>query len=164
MVPPTGGIDFRRPAELPGRDDQRPGQEAPVGEVLDQRGEAAVEHRPQCVERRDRAEGGRAVNVPGESAAQVLEHVDGHEAHATLDQPARQQTTLAEPVSSISVSNPRRLLVDVECAARLGRRENPISLVEVGVEQLGSGARRLEAPEALVHDLAERVAPVYPHR
>src|SRR5439155_1946870 len=121
-------------------------EQSALVEVLDQRGEGVVEHRPQGIERREGREGGPSVDVPGEPSAEIVEHVDGHETNAAFDQSAREQTALAEPVHPITMPDAVRLRTDVESGAGLLGRENPVRLVEARIRQLHSGTLSLEAP------------------
>ena len=67
----------------------------------------------------DRAEWRGAVNVPGDLVEHRLEHVDRHEANAPLDEPAGEQTRLAELVAAVGISESVGLLLQLECLAGL---------------------------------------------
>ena len=52
----------------------------------------------------DGAERGRAVDVPGDLVEDRLEHIHGDETNAPLDEPTRQQATLAETRAPIAIA------------------------------------------------------------
>ena len=58
--------------------------------------------------------------VPGDLVEDGVEHVDCHEAHAVLDQPAGQQARLAEGVLAVTGAYLVLLGGEIECPATRG--------------------------------------------
>ena len=108
MVAAAGRIDLGRPAELAERQHHRRLEHPPPRQVFQQGRVGIVEIGPDLVlVALDRAERGRAVDVPGDLVEDGLEHVDGDEPDAPLDQPAGQQAALAEPGAAVAVADRR---------------------------------------------------------
>src|SRR5438034_728982 len=119
VVATAGGIDLGRAAELAGGDNQRRIEQPSLAEVLEERCESVVEHRPnQIAIATDRAEGRRAVYVPGDFVEDRLKHIDRNVADVALDQPTRQETSLPEAVHPVALPDLWGLLPELESLAR----------------------------------------------
>ncbi len=158
MVAAAGRVDLGRPPELAEGQDHRAAEQPPPLQVLEQGRVGVVEVGPDLVlVALDRAERRRAVDVPGDLVEDGLEHVDGDEPHAPLDQAAGQQAALPEAGPAVAVADRGGLRLQVERLAGRLARHQPIRLVEVGVEQAGVG-RGLEGADGAVDGRAERAA------
>ncbi len=109
VVAAAGRVDLRRAAELAQRHHHRVRQQAAVAAGLragrvyawSKFGATSFDISVMSVN------GLRAVDVPGDLVEDRLEHVDGDEAHAALDQPAGQQAALAEARAAVAVADRR---------------------------------------------------------
>ena len=114
------------------------GQQPALREVFDERAVALVIHRRDDVPHaRDAGERFRAVDVPGDFAEDGEEGVHGHEAHAALDEPPREQAALAEARQAVALADGERLLREVEGFAGLLAGHYAVGGGEVAVHQLG---------------------------
>ena len=120
MVAAAGRIDLGRAAELAEREHHGRSRASRAAQIFEQRGVGVIEVRPDLVlVALDRAERRRSVDVPGDLVEDGLEHVDGDEPHAPLDQPAGQQAALAEAGAAVAVAHGVRLGFEIERLARL---------------------------------------------
>ena len=114
MAASAAAVEFRRPAEFGGDDDQRLIQQPLLFQIRDQRRDGGVQLLDQLVLLEDAL----VVDIPAGAVeeVQVVRHFD--ESHAALDQSAAQQAALAE-LAAVSVSQVGRFAVQLEDAIEL---------------------------------------------
>ena len=128
VVAAAGCVDPRSAAELACGDHERGFQPAAAIEIVNQRRKGTIESREQDASVVvQRAEGARAVAVPGDPVENRLEHVDRDHADARLDS-RRQQAALPERRAAILISEVIRLLSDVEGIFGQGLRNASVKL------------------------------------
>ena len=135
-------VDLRCPAKLPHADQERLVEEAALLQIIHQRGEAEIKLGELLVEPLEDLR----VMVP----AAVI---DGGKAHARLDKPPGQQTTLAERVPAVAVADRVGLVLDGEgLAGPRGKhhrcRPGPVFVVRTdGVISFDAGGEAVDGGE-----------------
>ena len=143
VVAPGRAVDPRRPAELPGADDDRLVQQPARVQVADQGGEGPVQRRQEAVAERPEVV---AVRVPAADAQR-------HEPGAGLDQPPGGERPLAQRRPAVGVAERLRLARQVEGGPdAVGVEE----LQRLAMEAVQARQRlgRLQRPQAAVEPVA----------
>ena len=142
VIASAGRIDLGRAPEFAETGDEDVVEHAALEEILEQGRVGLIIHgRDLLFHLRHRDERLRPVDVPGEFVEDGEESIHRDEAHPVLNETAREQETLPDPVHPVTLAHGQGLLREVEGGAGFFTRHEPKGGMEILIEETGILAR-----------------------